>query len=78
MTALTRACLENDWDGARRLNRQLFPLMKANFIESSPGPVKAGLAMMGKIKEFYRLPMVPISEPSREKLRSVLVDLKLI
>ncbi len=78
MTALTRACLENNWDEARQLNRQLFPLMKANFIETSPGPVKAALALMGKVKEFYRLPMVPVSQQTREKLRAVLVDLKLI
>jgi 4-hydroxy-tetrahydrodipicolinate synthase len=78
MTALTRAALENDWEEARRLNRELFPLMKANFIETSPGPVKAALAMMGKIKEVYRLPMVPVSGQTKEKLRAVLVDLKLI
>lgn len=78
MTALTRACLENDWDEARRLNRELLPLMKVNFIESSPGPVKAALAMMGKIKEVYRLPMVPVTDQTRERLRAVLVDLKLI
>jgi len=78
LTALTRACLENNWDEARRLNRELFPLMKANFIETSPGPVKAALAMMGKIKEVYRLPMVPVKPETKEKLRDVLVDLKLI
>jgi 4-hydroxy-tetrahydrodipicolinate synthase len=78
MTALTRACLDNNWDEARRLNRELFPLMKANFIEASPGPVKAALAMMGKIKEVYRLPMVPVKPETKEKLRAVLVDLKLI
>jgi 4-hydroxy-tetrahydrodipicolinate synthase len=78
MTALARAALENDWDEARRLNRELFRLMKANFIETSPGPVKAALAMMGKIKEFYRLPMVPVSPRTKEELRAVLVDLKLI
>jgi 4-hydroxy-tetrahydrodipicolinate synthase len=78
MTALTRAALDNDWDQARRLNRELFPLMKANFIETSPGPVKAALAMMGKIKEVYRLPMVPISPETKERLRAVLVSLKLI
>lgn len=78
MTALTRACLENDWNEARRLNRELFPLMKANFIETSPGPVKAALAMMGKIKEVYRLPMVQVKPETREKLRAVLVDLKFI
>jgi 4-hydroxy-tetrahydrodipicolinate synthase len=78
MTALTRACLANNWDEARRLNRELFALMKVNFIETSPGPVKAALAMMGKVKEVYRLPMVPVTPETREKLRSVLVDLKLI
>jgi 4-hydroxy-tetrahydrodipicolinate synthase len=78
MAALTRACLENRWDDARRLNRELFSLMKANFIESSPGPVKAALAMMGKIKEVYRLPMVPVKAETREKLRAILTELKLI
>ncbi|HET9531537.1 MAG TPA: 4-hydroxy-tetrahydrodipicolinate synthase [Blastocatellia bacterium] len=78
MTALTKAALENDWDEARRLNRVMLPLMKANFIETSPGPVKAALAMMGKIKEVYRLPMVPVGAQTKEKLRAVLVDLKLI
>jgi 4-hydroxy-tetrahydrodipicolinate synthase len=78
MTALARACLENDWDVARRLNRQLFPLMKANFIETSPGPVKAALAMMGKIKEKYRLPMVPVKAETKETLRAILAELKLI
>ena len=78
MAAVTRACLENNWDEARRLNRELFPLMKANFIETSPGPVKAALAMMGKIKEVYRLPMVPVKPETREKLRAVLIELKLV
>lgn len=78
LTALTRACLENNWDEARRLNREMFPLMKANFIETSPGPVKAALAMMGRIKEVYRLPMVPVKSETREKLRAVLIELKLI
>ena len=77
MTALTHACLDNNWEEARRLNRLLMPLMKANFIDTSPGPVKAALAMMGKIKESYRLPIVPIRPETRERLRSVLADLKL-
>lgn len=78
MTALTRACLENRWDDARRLNRELWPLMKVNFIETSPGPVKAALAMMGKIEEAYRLPMVPVKAETKERLREVLVALKLL
>jgi 4-hydroxy-tetrahydrodipicolinate synthase len=74
MTALTRACLENKWDEARRLNRELWALMKVNFIETSPGPVKAALAMMGLIKEAYRLPMVPVKQETRDRVRAVLVD----
>jgi len=76
--ALTRACLENNWEDARRLNREVWALMKANFIETSPGPVKAALAMMGKIEETYRLPIVPVTPETKEKLRAVLVDLRLI
>lgn len=78
MTALTRACLDNNWDEARRLNSELWALMKANFIETSPGPVKAALAMMGKIEEVYRLPMVPVKAETKEKLRAVLVELKVV
>ena len=78
MTALVGACLQNNWDEARRLNRELFPLMKANFIETSPGPVKAAVAMMGRIKEVYRLPMVPVKPQTKERLRTVLVELQII
>src|SRR5499427_4115127 len=51
MATLTRAALNNDWTTARSLNRKYLALMQANFIESSPLPVKAVLAMMGKIEE---------------------------
>lgn len=78
MTALVQACLENNREEAQRLNRELWSLMKVNFIETSPGPVKAALALMGKIEETYRLPMVRVTPETKEKLRAVLVDLKLI
>jgi 4-hydroxy-tetrahydrodipicolinate synthase len=51
--------------------------MNVNFIESSPTPVKAALAMMGMMEETLRLPLVPLTEPSRVKLKKVLADLKL-
>lgn len=78
MTAMTRACLENNWYEARSLNRKLMPLLKANFIETSPGPVKAGVAMMGKIEENYRLPIVPVTSATKEKLRTVMSQLELL
>jgi 4-hydroxy-tetrahydrodipicolinate synthase len=69
---LSHACLEGSWDEARRLNRELTPVFKAMFIESNPGPVKAAMAEEGLIEEVYRLPMVPITDASRAKLREAL------
>jgi 4-hydroxy-tetrahydrodipicolinate synthase len=75
---MTRAGLKGDWNTARDLHYKLLHLMKANFIETNPIPVKAGLAMMGMIQEVYRLPLVPISEKAREKLRKAMKELRLI
>lgn len=78
MAEMTRAALNNDWDSARQLFRKYLPLMQANFIESSPMPVKAVLAMMGRIEEAYRLPMVPIRRDTRSKLQRIAAELGLI
>ncbi|HUO16526.1 MAG TPA: 4-hydroxy-tetrahydrodipicolinate synthase [Verrucomicrobiae bacterium] len=78
MAELTRAALNNDWATARQLNRRYLPLMQANFIESSPLPVKAVLAMMGKIEEVYRLPLVPMRRDTRSRLQKVAVEAGLV
>ena len=78
MTALTRAALANDWTTARSLNRKYLALMQANFIESNPLPVKAVLAMMGKIEEVYRLPLVPMRRDTRSRLQRIATDAGLI
>ena len=78
MSKFAAACLDGHWNVARTWNRKLYPLMKINFVETSPIPVKAALAMMGKVKEVYRLPLVPISDGGRAKLAPVLQRLGLI
>jgi len=78
MSRFAAACLAGDWAEARALNRRLYPLMKVNFVETSPIPVKAALAMMGRIKEVYRLPLVKISDGARAKLSAVLASLDLV
>jgi 4-hydroxy-tetrahydrodipicolinate synthase len=78
MSSMTRAALANDWDAARVLQRKYLALMQANFIESNPLPVKAALAMMGKIHEIYRLPLLPMRRDTRSKLQRVLMDSGLI
>lgn len=75
---MVRASLEGRWNKALELHNKLLPLMNMNFIESSPIPVKAALAMMGMIEEVYRLPLVKISDKNREKLKKVLVELRLL
>src|SRR5438874_7925682 len=78
MAEMTRAALNNDWTSARQLFRKFFPLMQANFIESSPMPVKAVLAMMGRIEEVYRLPMVQVRRDTRSKLQKIAAEAGLI
>lgn len=78
MSRFASSCLEGRWDEARDWNRRLYPLMKVNFIETSPIPVKAALAHMGRISEVYRLPLVKISEAARPKVLQVLRDLELV
>lgn len=78
MNELVRAALSGDFAAARKLHYQLLSLMDHNFIETNPIPVKAALAMMGLIEEHYRLPMVPITDASREILRADLAALELV
>src|SRR5437867_5853240 len=78
MAEMTRAALNNDWAPARQIHRKYLPLMQANFIESNPLPVKAVLAMMGKIEELYRLPLGPVRRDTRSKLQRIVGDAGLI
>jgi hypothetical protein len=78
MASLSRAALNNDWTTARSLQKKYLPLMQANFIESSPLPVKAVLAMMGKIEEVYRLPLLPMRRDTRSRLQKIATEVGLI
>jgi 4-hydroxy-tetrahydrodipicolinate synthase len=75
MSQMANFALAGKWDEARAVHYRLLPLMEVNFIESSPGPVKAAMAMMGLLDENFRLPLVPITEKSRAKVREVLIEL---
>ena len=78
MSQMTNLALAGKWNEARELHYRILPLMEVNFIESSPGPVKAAMAIMGLLEENFRLPMVPIKEKSRERVREVISNLGLI
>jgi 4-hydroxy-tetrahydrodipicolinate synthase len=74
MARLTDLALAGDWNGARALHYRLLPLMDGNFLESNPGPVKAAMALMGLLEERFRLPLVPVQEKTRARLREILHD----
>jgi 4-hydroxy-tetrahydrodipicolinate synthase len=78
MSQMNELALAGNWDEARALHYRLLPLMEANFIESSPGPVKAALALMGLLEENLRLPLVPVEEKTRARMREVLIELGLL
>jgi 4-hydroxy-tetrahydrodipicolinate synthase len=78
MTEIVNLALEGRWEEARAAHYRLLPLMEANFIESSPGPVKAAMGLMGLLEENLRLPLVPVEEKTRETLRRILTDAGLL
>ena len=72
MTALVHLARAGNLEAARECLFRLLPLMDANFLETNPSPVKAGLAAMGKVRDVLRLPLVPVSQPTRDALRTAL------
>ena len=60
---------------ARETHYKIFPLCKAMFIETNPGPVKTAMALQGLLDTpELRLPLAPMSEENVEKLKKVLMD----
>ncbi len=78
MAGLVDAFAVGDIKKARSLHYKMSALMDALFIEVNPTPVKAALAMMGKIKEEYRLPLCKMADANRDKLKKVMTNYALI
>jgi len=78
MAGMYDAAMAGDWKKARDLHYKVFPLSEGLFIEANPIPVKAALAMMGKIADEIRPPLYPMAGANREKVRKILADLRLV
>jgi 4-hydroxy-tetrahydrodipicolinate synthase len=78
MTKLVQAAMSGDFVGARKLQRQWFPLMEMNFAESNPIPVKASMALMGLLEPVYRLPMCPPMPQTQTRIETVLKQVGLL
>jgi 4-hydroxy-tetrahydrodipicolinate synthase len=72
MAELVRLARAGNLAGARELHLRLLPWMRAAFVESNPVPVKAALAMMGKMENVLRLPLVPLAADRAGAVRSAL------
>jgi 4-hydroxy-tetrahydrodipicolinate synthase len=72
MVRLCEAMLRGDLAEARTLDAALAPVIDACFVESNPIPAKAMLAMMGRVQNRLRLPLVPLAEMWQARVRGVL------
>src|SRR5262249_40352131 len=78
VAAMWDAVKAHDFERARMLHYKILDLTDLLFIESNPIPVKAALALMGKIDPEIRPPLYPLAGPNLEKLRAELVRLGLV
>ncbi|HRR42823.1 MAG TPA: dihydrodipicolinate synthase family protein, partial [Syntrophales bacterium] len=78
MAAMVDSFSAGDINKARELHYKTTPLVKALFIETNPAPVKAALALMGKIEYEIRLPLVKLSDANFENLKKTMKSYGLI
>lgn len=69
---LTHAALEGRWDEARALHARYYRVFGDLFIDTNPIPIKAALAMKGWLEESYRLPLCPMADELKARLRKTL------
>ncbi|MFP3948236.1 MAG: 4-hydroxy-tetrahydrodipicolinate synthase [Longimicrobiales bacterium] len=78
MATLTDLLREGRLRSARKLHNRLLPLMRANFVETNPIPVKTALEMMGHFDCHLRLPLTPLGSGARDTLREALESVDLL
>ena len=75
---MTALALEGNWAEASKMQRDLLPMVKALFCETSPIPCKAAMSMMGMCRNELRLPLIPMQEANQQKLADIMRGWKLI
>ena len=78
MHEFTTLLLNKKYEEAKKMHYELYPLMKAMFVETNPIPVKEAMCRIGLCSSEVRLPLTSISEANKEKLISVLKRYNLI
>jgi 4-hydroxy-tetrahydrodipicolinate synthase len=75
---MVHLAMEGEYDEAREIHYRLIDLLRGNFMESNPIPVKTAMSMMGLLEERFRLPLVPMQAENRSKLATILQSLDLL
>ena len=78
MAGMTRAALNNDWETARAHSSQISAADAGQLHRVQPAAGKSRLAMMGRIEEVYRLPMLPMRRDTRSSLQKIAAEAGLI
>lgn len=73
---MVEKALDGAFTAARKIHYRILPLMEANFVEASPSPCKFVMKEMGLLEENLRLPLVPVTEPTRKLLREILKEMR--
>jgi 4-hydroxy-tetrahydrodipicolinate synthase len=75
---MQNATLKGDYASARRINDRLSQLHKALFCEPSPAPIKYACSLLGICTEEVRLPLLPLTDAGKEKVRAAMTHAGLI
>lgn len=62
----------------RELHYRLLPLFRANFVDTNPVPLKASLALLGRMDERVRLPLIRLAPAQREVLEKALREVGIL
>lgn len=73
---MVERALAGAWTSARKIHYKILPLMEANFVEASPAPCKFVMSEMNLLEENLRLPLVPVTDAARKKLKEIMRELK--
>jgi 4-hydroxy-tetrahydrodipicolinate synthase len=71
-------CLKGDYSSALQVQDRLMPLHTAIFIETNPSPTKYALSVLGRMTDEVRLPMLPVSDGTKQAVRSAMTHAGLI
>lgn len=78
MSRLVKLALEGNFADAEALEKELAPLFAVEFVETNPIPIKYMLSLQGMCQEVYRLPMCELRPASKEKVKAVLAEMRLL